>query len=228
MRILVLGLVLFPLAALAADHNALPRRVTTWARPVGCEETRLPPQDRTICDHPEMHREDLEINKLFRRLLAAYKGQDRKVFGGGQVYWVAERRRCPVAGVAACVKDQMDHRLAFLMNLKANPGLLSSTVAGYGIVDPWYVKLFPTQYAGKHIELSGAILLQDSPVCVDPKTSRKGRLKNFFEDNDIMDAEFSADMDLTILCTGLPLGKEWDGIVKLDGQGHPYLYLTII
>lgn len=229
MRIPVWALAFFPLAAAAAGNADLPKELIS-IKPVACQESRLPPSALAICQYPELRRQDVEINSLFRQLLAAYQGQDRKVFAGGQIFWRAELLKCRGYGeqwraqTEACVRDKMSRRFALLMNFKANPGLLSSTVADYTILDPWYVQLFPEQFEGKSVTLRG-VLLQDSALCANPR-SRKGRLKDVLDNGDVMDAEFSADVDLTILCTGRSVFKEWDGTVKLDGQGRPYLYLT--
>ena len=255
MRGLVLALMLFPLPAMAANPIPPLGKLEARAHPANCEQKTIPlsyPM-KLICERPELRSRELQVYSAFGNVETLYQGQDRLIFVAGQIYWRGVIEGCqdndghPTNGhtsdeTVRCIKDRMDRRLAFLDKLKANPAGLQSTVADYDYAEPWYLDLFPRQFEGKTLRVGG-VLLQDSPICKelrakprdpawspdtlrDPVMSPKGRLQNW-PGHDFWNVEFKAvTQTVNYACTAHPYAGEWDGVVKLDEKGRPYLYIS--
>jgi uncharacterized protein YecT (DUF1311 family) len=222
MRIILGVLVLLGLVGAAQSRE--------WAGPADCGTAKFDPQ-LSLCRDPDLRKAEAEMGVVYFQLRDRFTGHDRKVFIAGQAYWIAMRSGCPSFTnhrydgdlLLACLKNKTSQRLTFLHALSADTSLLMSSTGDYTNVDPWYFNEFGKQYTGKEIRLFGWI---EGIACDRPPGPARARIADQGVAADVAFSELG-QVDVNFLCEKKP-GGSWDGVVKLDAEGHPYLYATTI
>ena len=222
MRIVLSALVLLALIGSAQSRE--------WPGPVDCAKAKFEPE-LTLCRDPQIHKADTEIAAAYLQLRDRFAGHERKIFVAGQTYWSVTRNGCVQRGsnyglnkdLLACLKSETDKQLTFLRALLADPSLLMSSTSNYTNIDPWYFNEFGKEYAGRSIKLYGWI---EGIACRQPPGPAKARIAEEGVAAPVMFSELG-QTDINFLCGKRP-GGYWDGEVRLDAAGHPYLYATAI
>jgi uncharacterized protein len=228
MRRLFIAVGLICLALPVPARSSTPYWLMHQLGAIDCKGS-LGADEKYVCDHAELLAQDREMARVYEHLRKHFTGDDRRIFMTGQWSWGNSRLGCFDVRERAryhedymsCVRDMYRERLATLKALEADSSLLRTRAADYDYIDPWYLNQFAEQYDGKKINLDGFIGHLDCGGPLSPVRARIG------QDGSWVAAEFESltYLQLNFLCEK-GIGTLWDGVVRLEAQGHPVLHLT--
>lgn len=181
-----------------------------------------------LCRDPELQRKNAAVVRTYEHLSGEFVGEKHVLLATGQRYWFVELFACgstPVAsryqdGVYGCAEDKLSTRLHVLRSIANAPDTFMSTVANYTWIEPWYLDLFAQRYVGKHVAVSGKVVMESCNGS-DPRSLR-GHIELNGSDVGIRFVNLPASQ-LRFLCKSP--SSQWEGTVRLDG-GRPYLIAT--
>ena len=181
-----------------------------------------------VCRHADLLAQDKERARLYQDLHKSIPYDDRRVFLTQEWSWENAETACFDSREEAryhkdymrCVQDRLQERVAALKALKADPSLLMKKAADYPYMDPWYFNKFGRRFAGKAINLNGFIEIVD---CEGPLKPVRAHIRH---NESTADVEFeSLTINQRDFYCEKGIGTQWDGVVRLDGQGYAIFHM---